>query len=77
VAVDPWTFDIDIGALMALGSLAALMFWRLLNRMEKKVDHVVDHMVTKRECDLRHSRMEQDFNTHYHIPDDGVGIIKR
>jgi hypothetical protein len=76
VAVSPEVFDIDVGALIALGGVASVLFWRLLARVEKKVDHVIDNMVTRDACAERHRILDEDFDHHYHIPDDGVAVIK-
>jgi hypothetical protein len=71
-----WGFDLDIGALIALGAVAATLFWRMLARLEGKVDRLGEHMVPRSECVARHFEMQKEFDHHYHIPDDGVAVIK-
>ena len=66
----------DFGTIVALGVVASGFFWRILSRLERKVDQIVEHMVNKADCMARHQSMESQFKRHYHIPDDGVGVIQ-
>lgn len=74
--MNPWTFDVDIAALIAIGGVAATFFWRMLTRIEKKIDCVSEEMVKKHECDARYEFRENQFRNHYHLPNDGVAVFK-
>jgi hypothetical protein len=77
-----WGFDMDIAALIAIGAVASTLFWRMINRLEEKVDRLIDrvderlaHTMSKEECKENRRLFGLGFKKHYHIPDDGIGIL--
>jgi hypothetical protein len=71
--------NIDLVALITFCVVASGFIWRLisqLNRFDDKLDHIIDEMVTRDECSEHRECMDGNFNHHYHIPDDGVVVIK-
>jgi len=65
------------GAFITLGTIIAGMFWRLMSRIERKVDHVVDSMTTKEQCAVHRQAFEEMFNGHDHTKEGDLVIIRR
>jgi len=69
--------NFDIAAIIGLGSIAATLFWRMMTRIESKVDHVVENMTTRRECAAHRDSFRELFNGHDHTQEGDLVVIRR
>jgi len=58
----------------SVGGLISAMFWRILSRMEKKLDRIEERMVNQEECERKHQEVEEMLWGHRH--EDGVVVVK-
>ena len=74
---DTMNVSFDLAAMLGLGFTAAMMFWRLFARLEKKVDHVIEHMTTKDACAAHREALTGLLNGHAHTDEGDLVVIRR